>query len=839
MRANLPPEVEERLRIPLALTRAGLVVEAALRAFWPLLTIALFAGAALLSGLVAWLPPRWGMGLLAGFGTGALVALLVGARRFRLPGAAAAAARLDARLEGQPIAALADEQAVGASDPASRAVWSTHRARMLDRLQGVRPVPPRPNLAPRDPYALRLVALLAFVMALGFGGAFRAGSPADLLPNGTAGAAMAPASWEGWIQPPAYTGKPSLYLADQPQGQLAVPKGSRITLRFYGRLGAIGFSETVSDAAGAPPEAPAPAQPGAQFSVDRDGVLRITGPGGGTWRVLALPDLPPTIAVSGDMTRTLAGDLEQGFAASDDYGIAAGQATIRLDLAAVPRRHGLAPAPEPRAPITIDLPMPYRGDRTQVEEVLADNFAEHPWAGLPVTLTLSVTDEAGQQGRAAPVALTLPGRRFLDPLAMALIEQRRDLLWNRANAARVARLLRAISNRPEGFFKREVTYLMLRTLARRLEAEAPLTDTTRDEVAGELWQIAVGLDETNLSDALDRLRQAQQRLAEAMRQGASPEELSELMDELRQATRDYTRQLAQQAPPPGGTAGIDQPDQGNQQGQEITQQDLDAMMDAIEKAMREGRQDEAMAMLEQLQNLMENMRAAEAQPGQGGEPGNRAMQGLADSLTRQQGLSDQAFRDLQEQSNPSEQSGDTNRDTGGNGAGKQGQGATGDLAQRQRDLAERLQEQRRNLPGAGSEAGDAAREALKGAEQAMRDAARGLAQGDLSGALDKQAEAMEALREGMRQLDRALAEGEQNRQGRQGANSQPGNARPSDPLGRGPNRRGGLTGDAPYREGKDVYRRAEELTRELRRRAGERNRPEPERDYLRRLLDRF
>ena len=39
--------------------------------------------------------------------------------------------------------------------------------------------------------------------------------------------------------------------------------------------------------------------------------------------------------------------------------------------------------------------------------------------------------------------------------------------------------------------------------------------------------------------------------------------------------------------------------------------------------------------------------------------------------------------------------------------------------------------------------------------------------------------------------------------------------------------------------GQDVNRRAEELLNEIRRRSAEQERPEVERDYLRRLLDQF
>ena len=850
---GLPERVARRLKYPLALTRAALWAEALLRAFWVFGTLALSGAAVLLFGVFAELPPRWGAGLFWAWTAGMGVALILGALRFRKPAPAAALARIDAGLPGQPLAALTDRQAIGVGDAASEGVWAAHRAGMAARLADLRPAGPRPDLAPRDPYALRLMALVAFAMALGFGAAFRVTGPAQLLPGGAAGASVAPASWEGWVQPPAYTGRPSLYLADQPPGALEVPKGSRVTLRFYGRLGDITYAQDVSD----DDPAGAEAQQSASFTVERDGVLTISGADGATWQVVAMADQPPSIALAGETGRSLNGDFEQGFVARDDYAVASGLARITLELGAVDRRHGLAIDPEPRAPIVLDLPMPYRGDRSVVEQVVVDNFATHPWAGLPVTLALVATDEAGQQGAALPVSLTLPGRRFFDPLAKAVIEQRRDLLWNRANAPRVARLLRAVSNRPEGFMD-EGKYLVIRALARRLEGEADsgLSDATRDEVAQGLWDLALSIEDGNLEDALERLRRAQERVAEAMRQGATPEELSQLMDELREAMRDYTRQLSQQAQRDGNPTGADQPDRGQQpRGQQLSQQDLEDMMDAIEQAMREGRQDEAMAMLEQLQELMENMQAAEARPGQGGgNNGNEAMQGLADSLTRQQGLSDEAFRDLQERANPSARAGESDENIGrdgGRGAGQahtgeggqgdgqgQGQGENDDLARRQQQLADQLDQQRRNLPGAGTEGGDAARQALREAERAMREAARGLEQGDLGGALDDQAQAMEALREGMRQLGRALAEIEP-QSGQQGGANRAGNAQARDPLGRGPNSRGGLSSDAPYAEGPDVYRRAEELMQELRRRSGEPDRPAPERDYLKRLLDQF
>ena len=357
------------------------------------------------------------------------------------------------------------------------------------------------------------------------------------------------------------------------------------------------------------------------------------------------------------------------FEAADDYGIAAGQARITLDLDAVDRRHGLATAPEPRAPVTLDLPMPITGDRADFRETLVEDFSRHPWAHLPVTVALSVSDARDQQGQAEAVTMPLPARRFFDPLAAAVIEQRRDLLWSRENAPRVARMLRALSHRPEeGLFRSHTDYLRLRVALRRLETLTAhgLTGAQRDDVAAALWDLAVSLEEGDIDDARERLKRAQERLSEAMRNGASDAEIARLMQELRDATRDYTRQLAQEAQRDGDRTA-QQPDPDNTM--RMTQNDLQQMMDRIQELMEQGRMAEAQQALQELQQMMENMQVTQGPGGQG--PGEQAMEGLSDTLRGQQGLSDQAFRDLQDRFNPGADA--------GRGQGQQGQqGQRGD-----------------------------------------------------------------------------------------------------------------------------------------------------------------
>ena len=61
--------------------------------------------------------------------------------------------------------------------------------------------------------------------------------------------------------------------------------------------------------------------------------------------------------------------------------------------------------------------MPFSGDRAEFDERLIDDLSQHPLANLPVTMTLTVADDAGQEGQTAPEELILPGRRFFQPIA--------------------------------------------------------------------------------------------------------------------------------------------------------------------------------------------------------------------------------------------------------------------------------------------------------------------------------------------------------------------------------------------------------------------------------------
>ncbi|MBF9057792.1 DUF4175 family protein [Rhodobacterales bacterium HKCCSP123] len=863
-----------RLVWPLRLTRAGLFAERATRAFWPAWSLALATIACFAFGVPARVPPSllWG-------GLGFVALLLVwtiarGMMRFRIPTREEALDRLDRTLPGRPISALLDQPAIGASDPATQSVWAAHLQRMEARTATARAPEPDLRLSRQDPYALRYVAATAFAMALLFGTLGRVSEVGDVVTLGAGPAVASGPSWEGWVEPPIYTGLPSLYLNEITAETFETPQGSRITFRSYGEPGSISITTDVG---------PMPAEDADAYAqsvtVERSGSFTVNGPMGRSWDISVRADAAPAVALDGEVEGEPPGQMQFAFTATDDYGIASGTATIRLDPARADRRYGLSVEPEPREALVLDLPMPFRGSRAEFTEVLLEDLSEHPFANLPASMVLTVTDEAGQIGTVSYDIPRLPGRRFFDPMANALIEMRRDILWSRENAPRTAQVLRTITWSPEEDLDHGV-YLQIRSAIRRLEAGVDSISTeTRDQVAEILWNAAMELEVGDLDDALERLRRAQERLSEAMQQGASDEEIAQLMQELREAMDDYLRQLAENAQP-----GEDRPDEGGER-MEMSMADLEEMMRRIEELMQEGRMAEAQEMLNALQQMLENMEMT--QGGEGGDgpqtPGERAMEGLQDTLRGQQDLSDDAFRELQDRLNPNrpqqgqqpgqqaqpgqqpgqqqgqpgEQPGQQQgqgqpqgqQQPGGGGqdgqpegqaqGGENGEGMT--LAERQEALRRLLEEQQSRLPGTGTEAGDEAQRQLDRAGRAMEEAEGLLEEGDIAGALDAQSEALEALREGMTELGRALAQeqtGQEPGQGQAEGNMAP--DRPlQDPLGRQAGNSGSFGSEEAMGDRQEASRRARELLDELRQRSAEQDRPEIELDYLRRLLDQF
>ena len=174
-----------------------------------------------------------------------------------------------------------------------------------------------------------------------------------------------------------------------------------------------------------------------------------------------------------------------------------------------------------------------------------------------------------------------------------------------------------------------------------------------------------------------------------------------------------------------------------------------------------------------------------------------------------------------------------------------GSQGNGDLAGEQEALRHQLGEMMRQL---GEQAGDIP-QSLGRAERAMHGATDALSQGQPGDAIGPESEALDQLQ----QAARAMAEqmmgrnGEGQQDGRDAGDRDGTNQNDRDPFGRmnpQDHANGGVDDGGRMRMGEGpnnnyALEKARGILEELRRRAGERSRPDIERDYIDRLLKQF
>src|SRR3569623_877079 len=137
---------------------------------------------------------------------------------------------------------------------------------------------------------------------------------------------------------------------------------------------------------------------------------------------------------------------------------------------------------------------------------------------------------------------------------------------------------------------------------------------TREALRGtvdSLWALAVAIEDKDVTDVEKALRAAQDALKQALERGATDEEIKKLTQDLRAALNDYLRQLAQQLQK--NPQELARPLDHN--ARVMSEQDLKAMIDRMERLARSGDKEAAQQLLEQMQQMLENLQMA--QPGQG------------------------------------------------------------------------------------------------------------------------------------------------------------------------------------------------------------------------------
>ena len=143
------------------------------------------------------------------------------------------------------------------------------------------------------------------------------------------------------------------------------------------------------------------------------------------WQFDIIEDLPPEIVLSQPVQVTVRNALQLKYKITDDYGVTSAKARIFIN-----ERPSSAGIEDPDRPLgeepKFSLVLP--STKNNSEAMTYKDLTSHPWAGSQAFLSLSARDEAGQVTRTKKVQIKLPIRRFTNPLAKAIIEQRNKLV---------------------------------------------------------------------------------------------------------------------------------------------------------------------------------------------------------------------------------------------------------------------------------------------------------------------------------------------------------------------------------------------------------------------------
>ncbi len=755
--------------------------------------------------------------LLLGLGLFSLIPLA----RQRYPERKEAIARLDRQEPHRVIATLSDRLGLAGSATAYD-LWQMHQAKLLNRLKTIRLFRPHPDVARADKYGLRFLAILCLALGAIIAGPARLSKLNGAL-EGIA-ANVAPPRLDAWITPPSYTGRaPVLLDLDKKKGafSLNVPQGSLFTLR-------TATGQGIELKIGGRSVAAADNADGTKLirfeqKLDASGGFYILHYGRvlGEGSIIVEPDLAPRVTLTAPVQVMLGKSIRLRVKVQDDYGVKAAEARCTLlddqltpDLRLNKDKPAQPLIDPPRFPLALGINHPREAQTSTIKDL-----SDHPFAGLPMHLTVIARDDAGNEGIAETERFILPSRPFSKPAAQVLIALRQMLARDKRQRDAVSSALDLIIAEPETHLPKPRDYLQVSAI--RAGLAIARDDENLRAVLVRMWDAANSIENGDLSEAERALAEAQAALERAIENGAGPEEISKLMQNLRQAMAEYLRQMqnraAQNAPngriPPNMKV--------------LTEADLEQMMKRIEQLSRSGAKDAARQQLQNLRDLLNALRNSDPSASNQASAMQRQLDDIAGLMREQQKLMDKTFQERnrsRQQTQP--------------GANPQKPQAPGDspglreLEQKQGELRGKLKDLKDKLP----QNGEGTNKAMDDAGNAMGEAEGFLEQNAPGSALPEQGRALENMRKGAQALMREMGAGSGKGYGfNDGENSNDLNA----PTGHNPFSVGDDTGEGERLPQTADRKTIQDILDEVRRRLSDPQRPKIERDYLERLLRPF
>ena len=815
------------LDLKITLQRASLLWESHWNAVQLPLIVVGIAVVVLASGGLEWLPKWAQLVALVILGLAFLYSLK---NLFKVKSASRLLAmrrmELHSNVNHRSLSGHADKLVAESHNYETGLLWEEHKHRQLVALDSVNISPPISAWRLFDPMAVRVpVALAAFAsLLLGSG---------DLISNTRNAMNFAPAvvalppSLDAWLKPPTYTGKQPILLTSVAMRQklstspeILIPENSSLSIRAVG-------STKPRLAFYSPGTTPSPeteiksisaqitnTEKGftAEVKLDRPVTVKLFDESKelASWPITLIPDEAPKIAFVEEPKTGENGALNVHWKTSDDYGVNA--ITAEISLADEQENgtgfdsNGVFLYDAPIFKVGMQKPNAKSEDTTSKQDLSA-----HPWAGLYVTMELTAKDGAGHLATTVSKRFKLPERSFFRFLARALIEQRKKLIMVPDDAPDVATMLDAMSAYPYSIRDHSKLILQLAVIRSGL-AHVGETEDVKTAVEN-LWPLAVAIEDGDASDIRAELRDLKQQLEQALKEGAPPERIAELMDKLRKSMDKLMDQMRKEAEKRVADGSMKK----DPNGKSISREDLQKMLEDIDKLNKSGSKDAAQDMLSQLDQLLQNL-----QPGlsdQTNKEGDSELQqnldGLSDLMRKQQKLMDQT------QKLPRAGEGEPTPDKPDNGSGA--------LADKQGDLSDMLDRLNKQLgPDGQGELSDAGK-SMKGAKGALKE-------GSKDDALRQQGDALKQMRDGAQKLGKKLAEQGKGKSGQQGKDGEAAGDN-NDPLGRPRATRNPDNGPNKNMVPSELsMRRAREILETLRQKYDDPNLGSGEKAYIDRLL---
>ncbi len=823
MNSESPRQLDSKI----TLQRAALLWENIWRGIQsPLIVIGVTA-IVVASGVLDWFPKWFGVAVFVVLAAVFLYSLK-NLHGLKFASRLAAMRRMEehSTIEHRSLSSHGDDLVVEGRDVAVQALWEEHKRRQLMALEHVKLSPPKSAWRLFDPTALRVPVALGVLASLLLGSGDLISNTRNALNFAPPVVAIAP-SLDAWLKPPAYTGKQPVLLTSAAMRdklstslEILIPENSSLSIRAVGaakprlifyspgttpspetEIKSISTQVTNTDKGFA-----------AEVKLDRPVTVKLFDDAKelASWPITLIPDEAPKIEFVEDPKIGENAALNVHWKASDDYGVSAISAEISL---ADEQENGTGF--DSNGVFLYDAPVFKIGMKkpnAKTEDTISkQDLSAHPWAGLYVTMALTAKDAAGHTATAESKRFKLPERGFFRFLAKALIEQRKKLIMVPDDAPDVATMLDAFSAYPYSIDDKSKLILQLSVIKAAL-AHATEQDDVKASV-GDLWSLAVAIEDGELSDIRAQLRDLKQQLEQALKEGAPPERIAELMDKMRKSMDKLMDQMRKDAQKRLADGSLKK----DPNGKSISRDDLQKMLDDIDKLNKSGSKDAAQEMLSQLDQLLQNL-----QPGvsdQAGKEGDSELQQkmdeLSDMMRKQQKLMDQT----QKLPGPSEGEQPPDKPDDGSNA----------LADKQGDLSDMLDRLNKQLgPDGQGELGDASK-SMKGAKGSLKDGSR-------DDALRQQGDAMKQMRDGAQKLGKKLAEQGKGKSGQQGKEGEAG-GNDDDPLGRPRATRNPDNGPKKDMVPSELsMRRAREILETLRQKYDDPNLGSGEKAYIDRLL---